>query len=45
MGDGRDYGIEDQMLRSSIAIPSNIAEENERKSVSDLRKFINIQNA
>ncbi|MBU4389111.1 MAG: four helix bundle protein [Proteobacteria bacterium] len=26
--DCRDYGMKDQMLRSSISIPSNIAEHN-----------------
>ncbi|MBA3018775.1 MAG: four helix bundle protein [Proteobacteria bacterium] len=26
--DCRDYGMKDQMLRSSISIPSNIAERN-----------------
>ncbi len=40
--DCRDYGIKDQMLRSSISIPSNIAEGSERKSVPDFRRFINI---
>jgi four helix bundle protein len=30
------------MLRSSISIPSNIAEGSERKSVPDFRRFINI---
>ena len=40
--DCRDFGIKDQMLRSSISIPSNIAEGSERKSVPDFRRFINI---
>ena len=38
----RDYGIKDQMLRSSISIPSNIAEGAERKSTPDFKRFINI---
>ena len=29
-----------QMLRSSISIPSNIAEQTERKSIQDLKRFI-----
>ena len=40
--DCRDFGMKDQMLRSSISIPSNIAEGSERKSVPDFRRFINI---
>jgi len=38
----RDYGMKDQMLRSSISIPSNIAEGSERKSILDFKRFINI---
>ena len=40
--DCRDFGMKDQMLRSSISIPSNNAEGSERKSVPDFRRFINI---
>jgi len=40
--DCRDYGIKDQMLRSSVSIPSNIAEGSERKSIPDFQRFINI---
>jgi len=40
--DCRDYGMRDQMLRSSISIPSNIAEGSERKSILDFERFINI---
>jgi four helix bundle protein len=40
--DCRDYGMKDQMLRSSISIPSNIAEGSERRSVPDFKRFINI---
>jgi four helix bundle protein len=39
--DYRDYGMKDQMLRSSISIPSNIAEGSERKSIPDFQRFIN----
>jgi four helix bundle protein len=37
-----DYGMKDQMLRSSISIPSNIAEGSEKKSIRDFQRFINI---
>ncbi|MBI5184968.1 MAG: four helix bundle protein [Nitrospinae bacterium] len=40
--DCRDYGIKDQMLRSSISIPSNIAEGSEKNSIPDFQRFINI---
>ncbi|MBI5184513.1 MAG: four helix bundle protein [Nitrospinae bacterium] len=40
--DCRDYGLKDQMLRSSVSIPSNIAEGCERNSVPDFQRFINI---
>ena len=40
--DCRDFGIRDQMLRSSISIPSNIAEGSERKSAPDFKRFLNI---
>ena len=42
LGDCRDFGMKDQMLRSSISIPSNIAEGSERKSIPDFQRFINI---
>ena len=38
----RDYGLKDQMLRSSVSIPSNIAEGSERNSIPDFRRFLNI---
>jgi len=38
----RDYGMKEQMLRSSVSIPSNIAEGSERKSIPDFQRFINI---
>jgi four helix bundle protein len=40
--DSRDYGMKDQMLRSSVSIPSNIAEGSERKSIPDFKRFITI---
>lgn len=40
--DCRDYGLKDQMLRSSVSIPSNIAEGSERNSIPDFRRFLNI---
>ncbi len=40
--DCRDYGMKDQMLRSSVSIPSNIAEGSERQSILDFQRFINI---
>ena len=42
LGDCRDYGMKDQILRSSISIPSNIAEGSEKKSIPDFQRFINI---
>jgi len=40
--DCRDYGMKDQMQRSAISIPSNIAEGSERNSIPDFQRFINI---
>ena len=40
--DCHDYGMKDQMLRSSVSIPSNIAEGSERNSILDFKRFINI---
>ena len=40
--DCRDYGMKDQILRSSVSIPSNIAEGSERKSIPGFQRFINI---
>ena len=36
--DCRDYGMKDQMLRSSTSIPSNIAEGSEKKSFPDFHE-------
>ena len=40
--DCRDYGLKDQMLRSSVSIPSNISEGTERNSIPDFGRFLNI---
>ena len=40
--DCRDYGMKDQMPRSSISIPSNIAEGSEKKSIPDFQRLINV---
>ena len=40
LSDSRDYGIKDQILRSAISIPSNIAEGSERKSKKEFKRFI-----
>jgi len=34
--------MKDQMLRSSVSVPSNIAEGSERKSTKDFKRFISI---
>ena len=36
------YGLRDQMVRSAISIPSNIAEGSERLTKKDFRHFIHI---
>lgn len=38
----RDYVMRDQILRSSLSIPSNIAEEMERDSARDSSRFLHI---
>jgi len=38
----RDYGIRDQMLRSAVSIPSNVAEGAERDSKKDFVRFLRI---
>jgi four helix bundle protein len=39
-GDSRDYALKDQMQRSAISIPSNIAEGSERDSDKDFIRFL-----
>ena len=41
----RDYGLKDQILRSAVSIPSNIAEGSERNSIPEFKRFINIAKA
>jgi four helix bundle protein len=36
-----DYGFKDQITRSGLSIPSNIAEGLDRESIKDKRKFLN----
>jgi four helix bundle protein len=38
--DSKDYALRDQMQRSAISIPSNIAEGCERDSTADFIKFL-----
>ncbi len=40
MTDSRDYGFRDQITRSGLSIPSNIAEGMERQTASDKIKFL-----
>ena len=40
--DSRDYALRDQMQRSAISIPSNIAEGAERDSEGDFVRFLRI---
>ena len=41
----RDYGFRDQLTRSSLSVPSNIAEGMERDSKSDTARFLTIAKA
>lgn len=38
----RDYSLKDQMLRSAVSVPSNIAEGSERGTVRDFQRFLDI---
>jgi four helix bundle protein len=40
--DCRDFGLKDQMTRSAISIPSNIAEGSERGSSADFIRLLHI---
>jgi len=43
--DCKDYGLKDQMQRSAVSIPSNIAEGYERNSVKEKQQFMLIAKA
>jgi four helix bundle protein len=38
----RDFGLKDQMTRSAVSIPSNIAEGSERDSLKEFKRFLHI---
>jgi four helix bundle protein len=40
--DCRDFGMKDQMTRSAVSIPSNIAEGAERDSIAEYMRFLHI---
>ncbi|WP_367870419.1 four helix bundle protein [Luteolibacter sp. Populi] len=42
LNDSRDYALKDQMQRSAISVPSNIAEGAERDSDGDFIRFLRI---
>ncbi len=42
LGNCRDYGLKDQMLRSAVSVPSNVAEGAERDSKKDFVRFLRI---
>ncbi|MFH5884869.1 four helix bundle protein [Halalkalibaculum sp. DA3122] len=42
LGNCKDYAFKNQVLRSVISIPSNIAEGAERQSKKEFRYFLNI---
>ena len=41
----QDYGFKDQITRSGLSVPSNIAEGMERNSVKEKLQFLNIARA
>ena len=45
MQDCRDYGFKDQITRSGLSIPSNIAEGMERFSLKEKIRFLDISRA
>jgi len=40
--DCNDFGMKNQILRSAVSIPSNIAEGSERNTLPEFRRFLNI---
>ena len=40
--DSKDYTLKDQILRSALSIPSNIAEGAERQTPKEFRYFLNV---
>ncbi|EAR09466.1 four helix bundle protein [Reinekea blandensis] len=40
--DLKDYGSKDQMTRSGLSVPSNIAEGMSRENVAERKRFLNI---
>lgn len=40
METSRNYGLRDQMIRSAISVPSNIAEGAERTSKAEFKQFL-----
>lgn len=42
MGESREYGFRDQVTRSALSVPSNIAEGYERDSDRELARFLRI---
>lgn len=42
LGDCRDHGFKDQLTRSALSVPPNIAEGYERDSPRDLIRFLRI---
>ena len=40
MNQSKNYGLKDQMIRSAVSVPSNIAEGAERKGLKEFANFI-----